>query len=99
MDEKCLWNSVDGKQSIQAADRWAEGFVGGCKGFNWVSAVGVESHEIIYSHKLILDSMLAVMTFNVGVFITILAGIVVGEFWLGRYTTGAGWEEGGCHDG
>jgi hypothetical protein len=50
--------------------------------------------------KLILWlSMLAVMTFNVGFFIAIISGIVIGEIFLGRYTAGIGWEEGGCHDG
>jgi hypothetical protein len=39
------------------------------------------------------------MTFNVGLFIAIISGIVVGELLLGRYTAGGGWEEGGCHDG
>lgn len=43
--------------------------------------------------------MLAVMTFNVGFFIAVIAGIVIGEAFFGRYTNGNGWEEGGCHDG
>jgi hypothetical protein len=44
--------------------------------------------------------MLAVMTFNVGVFLGVLGGILVGELFLGRYTQGGGgWQEGACHDG
>ncbi|KAF2664576.1 hypothetical protein BT63DRAFT_429340 [Microthyrium microscopicum] len=42
--------------------------------------------------------MLAVMTFNVGFLGAVLFGIVVGELILGRFISGTGWEEGGCHD-
>ena len=43
--------------------------------------------------------MLAVMTFNFGLLVAVISGVIVGEALLGRYTAGAGWEEGGCHDG
>ncbi|KAL4744489.1 Ctr copper transporter [Aspergillus terricola var. indicus] len=45
--------------------------------------------------------MLAVMTFNVGIFCAVLAGILVGEIVLGRYTPHLvdGWQASGCHDG
>lgn len=42
--------------------------------------------------------MLAVMTFNIGIFLAILIGIFVGELIFGRYTQGSeGWQEGACH--
>jgi hypothetical protein len=42
--------------------------------------------------------MLAVMTFNVGVFLTVLCGVMVGELFLGRFSQGtSGWQEGTCH--
>ncbi|OAF98844.1 uncharacterized protein CC84DRAFT_1181990 [Paraphaeosphaeria sporulosa] len=43
--------------------------------------------------------MLAVMTFNLGFLLVVILGIVAGELILGRYISGTGWEEGGCHDG
>ncbi|KFZ01588.1 hypothetical protein V500_00684 [Pseudogymnoascus sp. VKM F-4518 (FW-2643)] len=44
--------------------------------------------------------MLAVMTLNLGIFFTVLGGILVGELIFGRYTQGyGGWQEGACHDG
>lgn len=43
--------------------------------------------------------MLAVMTFNTGIFMAILVGIIVGELIFGRYTGGSrGWQEGDCHN-
>jgi hypothetical protein len=43
--------------------------------------------------------MLAVMTFNVGFLFAILFGVMIGEFFLGRYSMGAkSWSEGGCHE-
>ncbi|KAJ5825034.1 Retrieval of early ER protein Rer1 [Penicillium robsamsonii] len=42
--------------------------------------------------------MLSVMTFNVGVFVATLFGVLVGELLLGRFTQGTpGWQEGTCH--
>ncbi|KAF7593574.1 hypothetical protein BBP40_011194 [Aspergillus hancockii] len=42
--------------------------------------------------------MLAVMTFNVGVFCAVLAGIVIGELTLDRFAQGVpGWQDGACH--
>jgi hypothetical protein len=43
--------------------------------------------------------MLAVMTFNVGFLLAVLFGILIGELFLGRFNSGTGWEEGGCHEG
>ncbi|KAJ5373092.1 Retrieval of early ER protein Rer1 [Penicillium concentricum] len=44
--------------------------------------------------------MLSVMTFNVGVFVTVLFGVLVGELLLGRFSQGtSGWQEGTCHGG
>ncbi|KAL4959207.1 copper transporter family protein [Aspergillus stella-maris] len=45
--------------------------------------------------------MLAVMTFNVGIFCAVLAGILVGEIVLGRHTPHSvdGWQDGACHNG
>ncbi|KAJ5194832.1 copper transporter crmD [Penicillium cinerascens] len=43
--------------------------------------------------------MLAVMTYNVGVLCAVLAGILVGELFLGRYSPpSSGWQDGACHD-
>jgi hypothetical protein len=42
--------------------------------------------------------MLAVMTFNVGVFVAVLGGIVFGELVLGRFMRPSVWEDGACHD-
>ncbi|OQE28215.1 hypothetical protein PENFLA_c005G05545 [Penicillium flavigenum] len=42
--------------------------------------------------------MLSVMTFNVGVFVVVLFGVLVGELLLGRFSQGTpGWQEGTCH--
>ncbi|KAE8383124.1 Ctr copper transporter [Aspergillus bertholletiae] len=44
--------------------------------------------------------MLAVMTFNIGVFCAVLLGIIVGELTMGRFTQQSpGWQDGSCHDG
>lgn len=44
--------------------------------------------------------MLAVMTYNIGVLCAIIAGIVVIELLLGRFSpTSSGWQDGACHDG
>ena len=44
--------------------------------------------------------MLAVMTLNLGIFLSILGGILLGELIFGRYTQGSGgWQVGACHDG
>ncbi|CDM27526.1 hypothetical protein DTO006G1_7698 [Penicillium roqueforti] len=44
--------------------------------------------------------MLSVMTFNVGVFVAVLFGVLVGELLLGRFSQGIpGWQEGTCHGG
>lgn len=43
--------------------------------------------------------MLSVMTFNVGVFVTVLFGVLVGELFLGRFSQGTSWQEGTCHGG
>lgn len=40
------------------------------------------------------------MTFNVGVFVVVLFGVLVGELLLGRFSQGTpGWQEGTCHGG
>jgi hypothetical protein len=40
------------------------------------------------------------MTFNVGVFLAVLSGVLLGELVLGRFSQGAsGWQEGTCHGG
>ncbi|KGO41492.1 Retrieval of early ER protein Rer1 [Penicillium expansum] len=46
-----------------------------------------------------LHRMLSVMTFNVGVFVTVLFGVLVGELFLGRFSQGTSWQEGTCHGG
>lgn len=39
------------------------------------------------------------MTFNVGVFVAVIGGILVGELAFGRYTQGGSTkQEDGCHD-
>ncbi|KAJ5701253.1 copper transporter crmD [Penicillium malachiteum] len=44
--------------------------------------------------------MLAVMTYNVGILGAVLAGIIVGEMLLGRFSLpSSGWQDGACHDG
>ncbi|KFY08810.1 hypothetical protein V492_05888 [Pseudogymnoascus sp. VKM F-4246] len=44
--------------------------------------------------------MLAVMTFNLGIFFAVLGGVLTGELIFGHYTQGyGGWQEGACHDG
>ncbi|KAB8261289.1 Ctr copper transporter [Aspergillus pseudonomiae] len=44
--------------------------------------------------------MLAVMTFNIGILCAVLAGIIVGELTMGRFTQQSpGWQDGSCHDG
>ncbi|KAL4784984.1 Ctr copper transporter family-domain-containing protein [Aspergillus varians] len=45
--------------------------------------------------------MLAVMTFNTGIFCAVLGGIVFGEMVLGRYMQRSSgvWHDGACHDG
>ncbi|KAJ5705225.1 hypothetical protein N7536_000914 [Penicillium majusculum] len=43
--------------------------------------------------------MLSVMTFNVGVFVTVIFGVLVGELLLGRFSQGTTWQEGTCHGG
>ncbi|KAJ6109857.1 copper transporter crmD [Penicillium sp. IBT 16267x] len=44
--------------------------------------------------------MLAVMTYNVGVLCAVVAGVVVGELFLGRFSPPSpGWQDGACHDG
>lgn len=43
--------------------------------------------------------MLSVMTFNVGVFVTVIFGVLVGELLLGRFSQGTSWQEGTCHGG
>ncbi|RAH49995.1 putative copper transporter crmD [Aspergillus brunneoviolaceus CBS 621.78] len=44
--------------------------------------------------------MLAVMTFNLGVLAAIVAGVMVGELTLGRFSHSAqsAWQDGACHD-
>ncbi|KAJ5501164.1 Retrieval of early ER protein Rer1 [Penicillium expansum] len=46
-----------------------------------------------------IDRMLSVMTFNVGVFVAVLFGVLVGELFLGRFSQGTSWQEGTCHGG
>lgn len=46
-----------------------------------------------------IDRMLSVMTFNVGVFVTVIFGVLVGELLLGRFSQGTTWQEGTCHGG
>lgn len=46
-----------------------------------------------------IGRMLSVMTFNIGVFITVLFGVLVGELLLGRFSQGTAWQEGTCHSG
>lgn len=71
---------------------------GGYKGVNRVSSVSLEPARCCWV-TLITTRMLAVMTFNLGFLLVVILGIVVGELILGRYISGTGWEEGGCHDG
>ncbi|KAL3469569.1 Ctr copper transporter family-domain-containing protein [Aspergillus californicus] len=42
--------------------------------------------------------MLAVMTFNIGVFCAVILGIIVGETVVGRYMQHSSWLDGACHD-
>lgn len=46
-----------------------------------------------------IDRMLSVMTFNVGVFVAVIFGVLVGELLLGRFSQGTSWQEGTCHGG
>lgn len=46
-----------------------------------------------------INRMLSVMTFNVGVFVIVLFGVLVGELLLGRFSQGTSWQEGACHGG
>lgn len=50
--------------------------------------------------RFLVLSMLAVMTFNVGVLCAVIGGIIVGELVLGQYAQQSpGWQDGACHDG
>lgn len=43
--------------------------------------------EVLQDFTNILDSMLAVMTLNVGYFLSVLAGLFLGELAVGRFIT------------
>ncbi|KAK9850420.1 hypothetical protein MYU51_012417 [Penicillium brevicompactum] len=66
----------------------------------WIWQQGSLSSLLEGLRALIGYALRVLMTYNIGVLCAVLAGVVVSELFLGRFSpTSSGWQDGACHDG